>query len=255
MNILSDISYAPENGFRGIGDLYIPDHGVTPRGAVLTIHGGGWRALDKSSYEGVARFFAENGFAVYNINYRLAPANPAPACLQDCLKAAEFLQHADIPEFAGVDRSKIWICGASAGGHLALMTGLRLGTKRVNGIVSISGIGDPAPDAHKHPDRYSDFFGRTPGLQELDSISPVALPGGDAPPMLCTHYIHDTVVPIESVKTFMFAAKSRGIKLEHYFYDLGRENQGHAIWIPGSVPHRLYRDIEERILAFMNKGI
>ena len=101
MNVLRDIPYAPENGFRGIGDLYFPDDATPRQSVALTIHGGGWRALDKSSYEGVARFFAENGFTAYNINYRLAPENRCPACLDDCLKAADFLQNKTIPELAG----------------------------------------------------------------------------------------------------------------------------------------------------------
>ena len=253
MKVVSDIPYAPESGVYGIGDLYLPDESTTRRDIVLAIHGGGWRALDKSSYEGVARFFVENEFIVFNINYRLAPEHPCPACLDDCLKAADFLQNKTIPELAGVDRSKIWICGASAGGHLALMTGLRLGAKHVKGIVSISGIADPTPDARNHPDRYSDFLGKTPGPQELASISPMSRLDDDPPPMLCTHYLHDSVVPFESVENFLAAAKSRSIELEHYFYDLGRDNQGHAIWIPGSAPHRLYQDIEDHILAFINK--
>lgn len=105
MKIVHDIPYAPENGFRGIGDLYFPDDATPRQGVVLTIHGGGWRTLDKSSYEGVARFFAENGFTVYNINYRLAPEHRCPACLDDCLKAAEFLQTSDIPELSQLQRN------------------------------------------------------------------------------------------------------------------------------------------------------
>ena len=54
MRVINSIPYNPELGFRGLGDLYLPD-GVTPETkAVLTIHGGGWCSQEKSTFAGVA---------------------------------------------------------------------------------------------------------------------------------------------------------------------------------------------------------
>ena len=50
---VADIAYAPDHGFRGLGDLYLP---AEPEGATaaLVIHGGGWNAMDKQGLAGVA---------------------------------------------------------------------------------------------------------------------------------------------------------------------------------------------------------
>ena len=53
------------------------------------------------------------------------------------------------------------IIGPSAGGHLALMTGLRLPEQKVAGIVSISGIADIEADFSAHT---AIFFGRQSGV-------------------------------------------------------------------------------------------
>ena len=52
---------------------------------------------------------------------------------------------------AGFSPRKIFVCGGSAGGHLALWTALNLPMDKVAGAISISGIGDMEPDRAAHP--------------------------------------------------------------------------------------------------------
>ena len=59
MKVIDHISYRKENGFRGLGDLYLPDTVTPETGAALLIHGGGWSALDKSSFAGVALWLCQ----------------------------------------------------------------------------------------------------------------------------------------------------------------------------------------------------
>ena len=170
MKVVNHLSYHGEYGFRGLGDLYLPDSVNSRTRAALLIHGGGWSALDKSSFAGVALYLCQDlGMAVYNINYRLCGQAPWPACGDDCLEAGTFFLNASIPDFEGFDRSRIVIVGASAGGHLALMTGLRLPAERVAGIVSISGIADIRSDFSLHPDRYVSAQPAPSGF-EADSV-------------------------------------------------------------------------------------
>jgi acetyl esterase/lipase len=62
-------------------------------------------------------FARELGITVASVDYRLAPAHPAPAALQDCHAALRWLtEHA--PQ-RGIDPTRIAIGGASAGGGLA----------------------------------------------------------------------------------------------------------------------------------------
>lgn len=91
MRIINSISYCPPLGFRGLGDLYLPDNVTPETRAVLTIHGGGWSAQEKSTFSGVAIWLcSELNMAVYNINYRLSSIAPWPACGDDCLEAGRF---------------------------------------------------------------------------------------------------------------------------------------------------------------------
>ena len=54
MRVINSIAYNPELGFRGLGDLYLPGDVTPETKAVLTIHGGGWCAQEKSTFAGVA---------------------------------------------------------------------------------------------------------------------------------------------------------------------------------------------------------
>lgn len=249
MRMVNNLVYQSAWGERGLGDLYLPDTLSERTPAALTIHGGGWSAMEKSSFAGVAEFLCSLGYAVYNIQYRLSTISYWPACGDDCLEAAGFFLNADVPELAGFDRRRILVVGASAGGHLALMTGLRLPAERVSGIVSISGIGDPKEDWKIAPERYRLLFGHEPSESDFAAISPANFLTKQSPPILCTHALYDTVVPIESAKVFVSAVEKNGTRIETYYYNRG--NDGHCIWIPGSVPHKLHRDIEERIESFL----
>ena len=211
------------------GDLYLPDGEITaatPK--LLLLHGGGWRSEKylRGTLADEAALFRDAGYAVYNVDYRLAPAAAWPAIGDDCLAAARKLVACDgMPGLAPAAGSPIAILGASAGGHLALMTGLRLPRRDVLGVISVSGIADPAPDADANPDRYAALFADGP-------IDPAAFPAAhlsdDAPPVLFTHCWNDTVVPIESAISLARAMTDRGLPAETYFYDFDLKNQGHA---------------------------
>ena len=121
------IPYGP--GPQQAGDLLLPSNLSEDTPKLLLIHGGGWRS-DKylrGTLSDEAKLFCEAGYAVYNIDYRLAPEAAWPAIGDDCLAAArKFVSCNGMPELSATKGQPIAILGASAGGHLALMTGLRL---------------------------------------------------------------------------------------------------------------------------------
>ncbi|MDO4584956.1 MAG: alpha/beta fold hydrolase [Planctomycetia bacterium] len=247
--VKTGIVYNAEAKDRGVGDLYLPKGVNEKTPMALCIHGGGWSSMDRNGVAGIAEFLCENGLAVFNINYRLTGSGPWPLCGEDCLKAAEFLLDSpEMEKLAKIDRSKVFVIGASAGGHLALMTGLRLPTERVSGIVSISGIADLEPDRKANSGRYEPFLGKNPSAELLKNASPMTYIRKDQPPIFLTHTIYDSVVPFASAKRFFEASRAVGANIQWYVYD--RRNDGHCIWIPGSNPHRLYPDLEAAILQF-----
>ena len=83
---------------------------------------GGWVG---GSREGVvlrALPFLQMGFAVVNVSYRLARVAPAPAAVEDCLCALRWI--AGSAKEYDLDPTRIIVTGYSAGGHLALTTGM-----------------------------------------------------------------------------------------------------------------------------------
>lgn len=245
---MTELCYHPAAGERGLGDLYLPKQ---PDNApvALTIHGGGWSAQDKSSFCGVAEFIASLGWAVFNINYRLTSIVPWPACGDDCLAAAKFLLDGKEPEFAGLDRRKLLICGGSAGGHLALMTGLRLPPERVAGIISISGIDELTSDYALHTARYCPFFGSGVTEEKKAQANPIHYLRPNSPPVLLTHWDDDQVVPVECARRFRDRGRALGCRVDYYEYST--VDEGHGIWIPNSMPHRLYPHLEKELARFI----
>ena len=246
-------AYAPELGEFGLGDFYLPDKCNASTLGVLLIHGGGWAYLDKSSCAGIAEFLCENDYLVYNINYRLSKFVPWPACAADCLKAADFLlAGAGLP--AGTaDFSRLTICGGSAGGHLALYTGLKIGRPAVEKIIAVSPIADPLPDYKVHPERYELLFGCPVTEKHLQKIAPLQFVTENMPEVFITHAHIDTAVPQASTRNFIDQVQRKcGVAIPHFYYDgIGT---AHKIWIPESSPHRLLPEIESAIMDFLNKA-
>jgi acetyl esterase len=122
--------------------IFKPD---TIRGVVLDIHGGGWI---QGSPEYDAQFNDELArtckVAVVSVDYRLAPENPFPSCIEDCKAAAKWLLNNCKAEFG---TEKIFISGGSAGGHLAAVTTLYFrdslhAIDKVKGVNLIYGVYD-----------------------------------------------------------------------------------------------------------------
>ena len=89
-----------------------------PAPCLYSIHGGGYvmghRSMDDFRFD---RWCPRLGFIGVSVEYRLAPETPYPGPLEDCYAGLAWL-HAHAAEL-GVDRSRIGIGGASAGGGLA----------------------------------------------------------------------------------------------------------------------------------------
>ena len=249
------LAYDSSGRATSVGDLLLPDAVRPDTPVVLVIHGGGWSWMSRRDLVGVANFFRDElGFAAFNIDYRLAsPANRWPACGDDCVNAAKFLLSEDFRRKSGLSPSKIWICGASSGGHLALWTAMSLPRESVAGVVAISPIGDPAPDFAAHPERYTALLGENPQtfLAKMDPCRLIA--AGVGAPVLITHARDDQVVPVASSRAFAAAYAKAGGRCETFEYpsNLEPNGGGHFIWRAGVSPNRLLAAIENRIAAFV----
>lgn len=107
-------------------DIFIPrprpgqaqTHGRRP--AVLYLHGGAFVAFSKDTHWPIGMLLAAQGYLVFNVNYRLAPAHPFPAALEDvCAAFGWVVEH--LADYGG-DPARLALAGESAGANLA--TGL-----------------------------------------------------------------------------------------------------------------------------------
>ena len=81
-------------------------------------HGGGWVLGSVESHDSICRALCmQTPCAVLSVDYRLAPENPFPAPLVDCVTATKWAH--DNAAAIGIDPTRIAIGGDSAGGNLA----------------------------------------------------------------------------------------------------------------------------------------
>lgn len=111
-------------------DLYLPD-GDDAVGLIVWVHGGAWRAGDRSSVDVLA--LREKGWAIASVDYRLSPVAAFPAQIHDIKAAIRFLRARSAEYRLPADRFAI--AGSSAGAHLAALVGASNGHAALEGDV------------------------------------------------------------------------------------------------------------------------
>jgi len=87
--------------------------------ALVFIHGGYWRSLDKRDFSYLAPAWVDAGVSLVVVNYGLAPAVSVETIVRQMLAASAWLyRHA---ADYGMDEDRLFVSGHSAGGHLAAM--------------------------------------------------------------------------------------------------------------------------------------
>src|SRR5919108_2339373 len=89
----SGIGYANHDGVSLLGDLYLPaGAGRVP--SLIALHGGGWQAGARSTFQFWGPYLAERGYALFAISYRLAKKGEKmfPQAVRDVLSAGGVLR-------------------------------------------------------------------------------------------------------------------------------------------------------------------
>src|SRR6266540_1128764 len=181
VQVQRDFVYRTVGGDEMKLDAYLPGGtGTGPLPGVVVLFGGGWVLGSKELSEPLARALAEQGFAAFAVDYRLAPAHPFPAAIDDVQASVKWLREHAI-EF-NLDPDHIGAIGGSAGGHLsALASTLGDGPhdrgSRLAAAVSWAGPMDLHPDEYG-PDSqfYLDAFLDCPTGQCKESTIEAASP-------------------------------------------------------------------------------
>ena len=223
--IVPGITYHTANNFESKLDVYTP-MAPGPHPTVLHIHGGGWTGGTRESVVLRTLPYLEMGFAVVNISYRLARVSEAPGAVEDCRCALTWVGK-NAKEY-GLDPSRIVVMGYSAGGHLALTTGMLTadaGFDRGCGgqapkpaaIVNWYGITDVADLLERENVRgYAvTWLGSRPDRIEVaQRVSPMKYIRKDLPPILTIHGDADPVVPYQHGTALHAALQKAGATTE-----------------------------------------
>jgi acetyl esterase/lipase len=226
--VVTDVTYLRASNWEAKLDVYVP-RTPGPHATVLHIHGGGWVGGSRESVLLRAMPYLEMGFAVVNASYRLGQVEPAPAAVEDCLCALRWIVR-NAKEYA-FDVNRIVVTGYSAGGHLALTTGMipaSQGLDRqcpgteplaVAGIVNWYGITD-VPDLLDGQNIRSyavQWLGSLPERDRLEvarRVSPLTYVRKELPPVLTIHGDADPTVPYAHATKLHAALQKAGARSE-----------------------------------------
>ena len=218
--VYPNIVYHTANNFQDRLDVYKPTSGGAPTPVVIVIHGGGW--VEGTKEERVLEMmpYLQMGFAAVNVEYRLGRVSLAPAAVEDCRCALHWV-FANAKKY-NFDPQRVVVQGGSAGGHLALMTGMLTpaagfdhtcvtstedywtqspgtnGDPKVAAIVNWFGITDVLDELHGADAKgYAVVWvGDQANADEIAKrVSPINYVNGQVPPIITIHGDHDALVP------------------------------------------------------------
>ncbi len=224
VQVTANVDYWGDGIKRHRLDIYRSRLAPPGRAPVMVyVHGGAWVIGDKREqgkpmmYELVAR-----GWVCVAINYRLSPKATWPDHIVDAKRAVAWVKE-HIAEYGG-DPSFIAVSGGSAGGHLcsllalsegdpAFQPGFEEADTSVQACVPFYGVmdltGSPEGSARFGPGLLKMLQKTVMKTKEsehpevFEQASPTYRVHAGAPPFFVLHGVNDTLVPVETARTFV----------------------------------------------------
>ena len=235
--VIKDIEFAVVQDQSLKLDLYLPEK---PKGSglVVWIHGGGWR---KGSREKCfINWLPEHGYTVASISYRFSGVAKFPAQLHDCKGAVRWLRAHAVKY--GYNPKRVFVAGASAGGHLAALMATTSGHEqlegRVGGNLNQSSAVQAAIDYYGPTDFILRSKTQPSRANEKGSVVYELLGGGaqekvaqaklasacyhvskDDPPLLVFHGTNDKTVLLDQSEAIQMTYKNAGLPLKLHVID------------------------------------
>lgn len=236
-------------------DIYLPKGRTTAATKVIIlIHGGGWSQGDKADFTTYVDTLKKRipGYAIFNINYRLATgaANFFPTQENDVKAAIEFI-YGKRAEYVISD--KFVLLGASAGGHLSLLHAYKYATPvKIKAVVDFFGPTDLV-DMYNNPAnpliplQLIQVTGGTPATAPTvyAQANPLNYINAQSPPTIILHGGVDIVVSFTQSILLRNKLQTFGVVNQYVFYPT--ENHG---WTGPNLV-----DSFDKITAFLNANV
>jgi acetyl esterase len=245
-------------------DVIVP-RGEGPHPVLVYLHGGGWVCGSPRTHRKLAHRFAEAGYLVFNVDYRLAPEHPFPTPFEDCLAAVRWA-HREAARFGG-DAARLAVGGDSAGGNLSAAVSAALSgdpaqpkaALLIYGVFDFATLGEGALGGGEDPraleigrNMMEMMIGSYLGSAEREAlmrdprVSPLAV-AGKLPP---SHVVVGSADPLAvQAEALVKALAAAGVPHEH-FVDVGMPH-GYAQmeFLPAARP------AIERMVEFLRRNV
>ena len=200
------------------------------RPAIIICPGGGYEFTSAREAEPVAMKFLSAGFHCFILDYAVAPSGwPAPCC--ELSKAVSYVR--SIADENGIDKNKVFVCGFSAGGHLAASIGVHYDKEIVRKFSGVEGV-ENRPDGmilcypvitdhDTHEGTMQNFIAGRDEVKELFALENYVTK--NTPRTFIWHTFADRAVPVVSTTRFVNALVENGIECEVHIFPRG----GHGL--------------------------
>lgn len=208
-----------------------PEMTLKTRPFILVIPGGGYEFVSDREADPIATTFLGKGINVGILHYSIAPAH-YPTSYLEAFTAIKYVK--DNAQALNVIPDKIFVCGFSAGGHLAGMTGtgyndpLILDTLKVKenelkpaGMILVYPVINGGEFAHRGS--FDNLLAENKNDSSwIDKVSIDKRVTNDTPPTFIWSTFEDTCVPCENTLLMTDALRKNNVPFELHIFPIGQ---------------------------------
>jgi len=207
------------------------------RPAVIVCPGGGYACTSPREAEPIALKFCSAGYHSFILDYSVSPSGwPAPTC--ELSKAVAYVR--SIADDNNIDKDKVFVCGFSAGGHLAASIGVHYNHSDIIKFADVDGVvnkpngiilGYPVITGKEevcHKGSIDTFAAGREEIKPLASLENYVT--GETPRMFIWHTCTDAGVPVQNTLLLTNALAEKGVNFELHIYPTGPHGLSLGNW-------------------------